>query len=233
VKQSNSPGLGFQSEPKPPSTDRGRLLSPHRLESLTDGVYAIAMTILVLELTFPLGTKIETSATFLAVLATMWAKFYCYVLSFLILSMMWIGTNDLLCRLKHTDKRFVMLNITTLMFIVLVPFTTGLMGDYSDIPASNIVFHLNLLVISVLGYLKWRHLEKNGHLVDQTMTAIEELRAGKRGMLPFIVVPIAAIVLTLFITNWSNLLYLSYLIIPYIASRMKRGMTNERGLVNL
>jgi uncharacterized membrane protein len=110
-------------------------LSKSRIETLTDGIFAVAMTLLVLNISVPqisshsadiVGTEL------LKRLFDLWPKILSYAISFLILAIYWSGHHRQFHYIKHSDRVLVWINIMFLMFISILPFSTSLLGEYRE-----------------------------------------------------------------------------------------------------
>src|SRR5688500_16924802 len=109
-----------------------------RLEAFTDGVFAIAATLLVLDLTtHPLG-DVDTDAQLWAALGAMVPLLATFALSFLLLCLLWMFHVQQFEHIARVDAMMVWLNNGRLLFIVLVPFATSLTTDYSDLLAGRL-----------------------------------------------------------------------------------------------
>lgn len=195
-------------------------LNKHRLEALLDGIFAIAMTILVLNIKVPPNLKISGPGALLNALQKMIPTFFNYVISFIILASLWVNNNHQFRYIKLTDKTHLWLYLWSLLFIVLIPFSTSLMGDYSGLIVAELFFHLNLLCIGIFSIIKWNYIIKNQHLLQQDKYDISVIRKDRRAGLVFIIVPLIAICVTFIIPNWSTL---SYILIPFIASILRKS----------
>ena len=194
------------------------ILSKHRIEALFDGVFAIAMTILVLNISVPPDLKISNPDALLNALQKMTPTFFNYVISFIILASFWVNNNHQFRYIKQTDKTHLWLYLWNLMFIVLIPFSTSLMGDYSGLIFAELFFHLNLLIIGIISIITWHYIVKNHHLLQQDKYDILVIRKGRNKSLVFIIVPLIAICVTFWLPEWSTL---SYVLIPFIASILR------------
>jgi uncharacterized membrane protein len=106
-----------------------------RLEALADGIFAIAMTLLVLDLHIP-----ATSTNLRADMIALAPRLFSLIISFISLGIYWIGHHYLLVRLKDIDITFVWRNIIFLLPISLVPFVTALLGTYPLSHTAQIVY---------------------------------------------------------------------------------------------
>ena len=195
-------------------------LNKHRLEALIDGVFAIAMTILVLDINVPTHLNISDPGALLNALQKMIPTFFNYVISFIILASGWVNNNHQFRYIKQTDKTHLWLYLWSLLFIVLIPFSTSLMGDYSGLIIAELFFHLNLLFIGIFSIIKWNYIIKNQHLLQQDKLDIWDIRKDRRASLVFIIVPLIAICVTFLTPEWSTL---SYVLIPLIASILRKS----------
>jgi uncharacterized membrane protein len=174
-----------------------------RIEALTDGIFAIAMTLLVLSLEVPTGIQNSSNVTVLAMLADLAPNLYHYFLAFFILASFWIAHHAQMDRLKEIDRRFLWINIATLMFVTLVPFSVSLIGDYPDETFAAVVFEANLLVIGLLFAAQWWYAAHSGRLVHPGT----DVRRANRRVMVVPAVSVLAILLALAGWTWSTVLY--------------------------
>jgi uncharacterized membrane protein len=96
-----------------------------RLEAFSDGVFAIAATLLVLELRVPSDTTDLGDA-----LLRLWPAYAAYLVSFLTIGIIWVNHHTLLEHCRRVDRRFLYLNLMLLIAVGIVPFPTALVGQY-------------------------------------------------------------------------------------------------------
>jgi uncharacterized membrane protein len=96
-----------------------------RLEAFSDGVFAIAATLLVLELHVPRGEPDLARA-----LVELWPAYAAYLISFLTIGIVWVNHHTLLEHCRRADRRFLYLNLLLLIAVGIVPFPTALVGDW-------------------------------------------------------------------------------------------------------
>jgi len=101
------------------------VFAPNRLEFLTDGVFAIVMTLLVLEITLPEITQPTLQAELPRKLLELWPKLYHYAIGFITLGVFWGYHHLLFHSIKRSDMTLVWLNIVFLMFVALIPFSVS------------------------------------------------------------------------------------------------------------
>ena len=102
-------------------------MSPGRLEAFSDGVFAIAITLLVLDIHVP---DPSTTADLAQQLGSPWPSYVAYGVSFLTIGIIWINHHAMLRRIKAIDHEILILNLLLLLCVGLLPFTTALMAAY-------------------------------------------------------------------------------------------------------
>jgi len=180
-------------------------LSTDRVESLADGIFGFAMTLLVLNLSLP--DRIEpTSAALSKLLLGQARNFYAYILSFLLLGNLWAAHHRQHQFINRTDTQHVWINIFLLMFVALVPFTTTLISDFGDTVLAEAIFALNLFLLSALFLFNWLHATRNHRLVNNDLDDAT-IRVMTRRMLVLPAVPLLVLVVCPFFPSYSSFLY--------------------------
>jgi uncharacterized membrane protein len=100
-------------------------MKTERLEAFSDGVFAVAITLLVLDLIVPTG-----SGSLISALADRWPSFAAFALSFVTIGIIWVNHHVVFGSLRHVDRPLLFLNIGLLMSVVLLPFSTSLFARY-------------------------------------------------------------------------------------------------------
>ena len=130
-------------------------LSPHRLEALTDGVFAIVMTLLVLELSVPVIAEGSVHTELGKQLLDMWPKFLSYVVTFFMLGVMWFHHHRQFSQIKQSDSILVWANIVYLMFVAILPFSTSLIGEYIEERLPVFIYGGNFIACWICRYIIW------------------------------------------------------------------------------
>ena len=119
-----------------------------RLEAFSDGVFAIAATLLVLALRVP-----SDSSDLAGALARLWPAYAAYLVSFLTIGIIWVNHHSLLAHCRRVDRRFLYLNLLLLIAVGIVPFPTALVGQYilSETGATPalVVYGLGAVLIAI------------------------------------------------------------------------------------
>ncbi len=127
----------------------------NRLEAFSDGVLAIAITLLVLDLKVPPLDELRSHHEPLArALGAEWPTFAAYVTSFLIIGIIWINHHAVISMIGRIDRAVLFLNLLLLMFVVTVPFTTALLSEYltaggGDARTAAVCYSLSMLGMAV------------------------------------------------------------------------------------
>jgi uncharacterized membrane protein len=172
-------------------------MTKDRLESFSDGVFAIVMTILVLELKVPHGSTFEALRPLLPVFLT-------YVLSFVYLAIYWNNHHHMLHTVHKVNGRILWANMHLLFWLSLIPFTTGWMGENHFASEPSAVYGLVLLMASIAHTILSREIV-NLHGPDSLLAqAMGSDRKGKLSVVAYV----AAIALA-FVDQWiSDALYI-------------------------
>ena len=141
-----------------------------RLETLTDGIFAIAMTLLILNLALPEVADGVKKTQLHNLLLGQWEIFINYAVSFLVLAFFWLRHHRQFHVIKRTDRIHLSINILFLMFVALVPFSTSLMGDYPHDRAAVSFFAANIFILGMLSLLSWVYATRGHRLVDHSLT---------------------------------------------------------------
>jgi uncharacterized membrane protein len=136
-------GIDMSSAVKRPNG----VISKGHVEGLSDGIFSVAMTILVLNLVVPVISETQTNRELTQSIFELWPKFLASLLSFLILAVAWIQQRFILHHLRRIDNKMVWFHILFLMFIVLVPFSTSLLGKYWQYETSYFVIGGNFVAL--------------------------------------------------------------------------------------
>jgi uncharacterized membrane protein len=133
----------------------GATLPTTRLAAFTDGVFAIAATLLVLDLTSHTFGDIDSNGEMWAALGDMWGQFFNFILSFLLLCLLWMTHVQQFELISRVDGVVTWLNNVRLLFIVLVPFATGLTTEYSEYYAGRMLMPITFFLAILASWLQW------------------------------------------------------------------------------
>lgn len=187
-------------------------LTAHRIEALTDGVFAIAMTLLVLGLNLPETGRALSRDGLHILLLKQAHTFFNYFLSFFLLAVFWIVHHQQYSPVKRTDRVHLWMSMFILMFIALIPFSTTLLSDYPGDQTAQIFFGLNMFCVGFLFLISWLYTTQDFRLIDKDYDP-RRINLGTRRTLVVPLVALLSILCSFFYPSISSRLYL---LIPVI-----------------
>ena len=189
-------------------SDRERRdLSPERMLFFSDGVFAIIITILVLEIKVPeLGSDISLSDS----LAEMRPSVLAFIVSFLIVGMYWTAHRSLFSQVRYIDRNTLWLNLLFLMPTALIPFAAGVLSEYGDESSALHVYGVVLIIVSVLLLILDFYLARHPGLLWQA-----EDKKSRRVSIVAYGSPLIVYVIALVVAVWDPLASLAlFFVIP-------------------
>jgi|SRR5260370_161040 uncharacterized membrane protein len=141
-------------------------LGRNRIEALTDGVFAVAMTLLVLDIKVPELQQPLTAPELALKLLALWPKFFSYTISFVILGVYWIGHHVTLSFIRRADRLLLWINILFLLWVALVPFSTALLSEYPKTRLAIAIYGANLIAVGLTLALHWWYATAENRCVD-------------------------------------------------------------------
>jgi uncharacterized membrane protein len=138
-----------------------------RLEAFSDGVFAIAVTLLVLDVKVPE----VVSGSLGTALAHQWPVYASYAVSFLTVGVMWVNHHTMLRHFDRADRPFLLINVLFLMSISFVPFPTSVVSSYfrdsQSATTAALAYGLTMVVVALMFNLVWRYGTHNGRLLRE------------------------------------------------------------------
>ena len=138
-----------------------------RIEAFSDGVFSIAITLLVLEIKVPARAEVEQFGL-VHVLAALWPSYLAFVTSFIAILVIWVKHHWMFTLIKRTDHAFLYWNGLLLFFITFLPFPTALLAEYLHHPEAKVAANIytgTVLAISIAFKILWRHATKGRRLL--------------------------------------------------------------------
>lgn len=158
-------------------------LSKTRVEAFSDGVFAIIVTLLVLEIKVPHIERHESVGELEAALLGLMPKILSWIISFLIVCVIWVSHHHLLAQIERVTHRLFWLNALLLLWCSFIPFPTALMGDYLENPLASFAFGCILALMGLMFTLiRWYTLT-NPHVLKQPVNLQHYRRAATRSVL--------------------------------------------------
>jgi uncharacterized membrane protein len=174
-----------------------------RLDALTDGVFAVAMTLLVIDLRLPDSFHPADAAELLYRLAELWNQVLVYVISFYVLSLRWTGLVRISPRGETVGEQYTRWTLLHLLPVTLVPFTTTVMARYVSLAPAIWLYATNTIAFA-LAAIRMDTIAK----VDRDRGALLE---DQLGLIVLIATSVLTIIASLAIPKWAMLAYLANL----------------------
>lgn len=190
--------------------------STRRLEALSDGVFAIAMTLLVLNLDISEVGDVTNNQQLWHALRHMSDQLISFFVSFLLLGGLWIIHTRQFELIKETNSRLMTVNNLRLLAVVTIPFTTSLASDYGDIPFAQIIFSFNFFLIIALSYWEWNYATGKKSGLDNSLTKKEIQFANFRNKTMLLIAG-TVVILSAFIGQLAFLLFLVMAILRHFS----------------
>ncbi len=196
--------------------------SPERLRALADGVFAIVMTLLVLELGVPVVKGLSSNTELLHQLVEMWPEFLIYGLSFMILGIFWVIHHTIYAEVKRYDTTLVWLNILFLMFVSLVPFSTALVGKNGFIKVTAVIYGINMLLLFNLGWVTFAFITGGRRLVGEGFDP-HIIKGGRRMGLVYTLIMVPAIAFAFVNPKVSFIIYALFVLAFIVFTLLGKG----------
>ncbi len=129
--------------------------SVERLAALSDGIFGVAMTLLLLDVHVPAREAIDSEAKLWTALWALTPQLLVYLMSFITLGIFWVGQQTQLNHLERSDRSLTWIHLAFLFTVTLLPFSTRLLVDFIDYRAALFVYWLNILLFGITLYASW------------------------------------------------------------------------------
>lgn len=136
-----------------------------RLQALVDGIFAIAMTLLVFSVHVPDVAETASAGDLLKGLQVLLPSIATFLVSFVILGMFWVAHHTEFHYIKKLDHRLIWMNIFYLLFVCLVPFSAELLGDFLLNQTAIVFYGINLMAMVLIHAAIWNHVTARQQLV--------------------------------------------------------------------
>jgi len=136
-----------------------------RIEAFSDGIFGIAVTLLILDITVPKASSVRGKTTLLRVLVSEWPIYLAYLNSFITVLIMWMNHHKLFRHIRRSDHMFMLYNGLLLMGVTFVPFPTAVLAEFINTPDARTAAALysgSYLAIAIMFYVLW-HYAARGH----------------------------------------------------------------------
>ncbi len=196
----------------------------HRVEALTDGIFAVAMTLLVIELKLPADHSIHSADALYQSLADLIVKAFAWINSFFVLSLFWIGHHRVFSIVRVVDGKLAVLNLLELAFVSLMPFTSMLIGEFGGYLISQIFYSLNMTLMSLTALAVGRHVHRHPELCSRSFS-LGRYRAARMRLFGLILISAVAVVIGAFLpsrTAAGNMAFMLMVVIGPLSRRLEQ-----------
>ena len=152
------------------SESRSFALGKNRIEALSDGIFAIVMTLLILEIHVP---DLPSNAPNVQVAPALWhlgPRFFTYVVTFLSLGVYWIAHHNMYHAIRRADRVLLWLTILFFMFVSILPFSSSVLNHFRQTQIAPLFFGTNLTAIGWLLYLQWAYAGTQPDMLAEFVT---------------------------------------------------------------
>jgi len=140
-----------------------------RLEAFADAVFAIAITLLVIEIHSPSAEEVATMGGLGTALAHLWPSYLGYVISFIVIGIMWANHHNLMKLIDRVDHGFITLTLLLLLCVAFLPFPTAVMAEHLTDPRERsvaVAFYCGCFTVTAFFYfLMWWHAARGRRLI--------------------------------------------------------------------
>lgn len=197
--------------------------SVERLAALSDGIFAVAMTLLVLDLRAPAAQAIHSEHDLWRALLGLSPRLVMYMMSFMTLGIFWVGQQTQLNHLARSDRNLTWMHLVFLFVVTVTPFSTGLLAEFVRYRPALLLYWFNILLLGVTLYFSW-NCALGTRLVKPDLPTDISLAIKRRIVIAQSLYAFGAL-LCVFNTYWSIgcivLAQLYYVIAPRIPGRRK------------
>ena len=196
-------------------------LGKNRVEALSDGIFAIAMTILVLGFKLPSLPSSAPNTQVAPALFALWPNFVTYAVAFIGVGVYWILHHMVFHVVRTVDRTLLWLSILFFMFLCVLPFSVQLMNQFPRAEITPVLFGVNLAIVGWLLNFQWMYVLAHPQMMNETLSKTYRETVGFRVALA----PMAA-TLTSIVCFWSVstslVIYLLILPVYFIPTRSER-----------
>lgn len=165
-----------------------------RVEAFSDGIFAIAITLLVLQLTVANPGNVHTASDAWHQLGNLWTAYDAYLVSFLVIGIMWLNHHTIFGYVARVDRGLLMINLVLLLVVAALPFPTALVSDWLNQPGPaevSVAVFSGFMVLHALAFQGlWWWLTRTGHLFDRRVDVEAARQTRRRFALGTVIYPI-------------------------------------------
>jgi uncharacterized membrane protein len=190
-----------------------------RIEALSDGIFAVAMTLLVLDVKLPVGESFASSQALFDRLISLEHTFVIYFITFVVLAMFWVGHHAQFHYIRYVDHTLLWINLLFLFGITSMPFATDMLGDHNHLVLPYLYYGAKFLFLAGLLVLQVIYLRSNPKLAHSTLTHAVARRIVVRTVI-FATIPVLSMVAVFYNRRLALYLYFLLLVVHFLPGRV-------------
>ncbi len=141
-------------------------MTKNRLEAFSDGVFAIVITLLILEVKVPLVDKAQLNSS----LVVLMPKILSFILSFVVVGSYWVAHHTMMAFVEKVDRSVLWFNLLILLTVAFIPFPTALLGEYTYVRTPVILYGISLSLVNITGTIFWIYVTYKNRFVKNTLS---------------------------------------------------------------
>ena len=204
---------------QPPPLPQIRGLEKNRLEALIDGVFAVALTLLVLDLKLPDDLVLTSNDELWKYLLGLERHFVIYVISFIVIGMYWINHHIQFHFVLKTNRTLIWINLSYLLLISFLPFATDLIGDHQELMLPCEIYGVALLGLSATSFAHLAYLARHRELASADLTP-HVVGVMLRRIAFFAALPLLSMIAALVSTHVAVYVYLLLVVAHFFPGRV-------------
>lgn len=167
-----------------------------RLEAFCDGVFAIALTLLIIDIKIPSTTEINSTSDLWLALRHIFPSIFAFVLSFTVILITWVNHHNSIKLINKSSTTFIYANGFLLLTVVFIPFPTSLIGEYISTghAAPAVILYNTVLALQAIGWVLICRVVVKNHLSKNEKSAAKIRENGKFGYFAFILYSVCALI---------------------------------------
>jgi uncharacterized membrane protein len=172
-----------------------------RLAALSDGLFAIAMTLLIIDLHTPVAEAIRSEAELLRALLHLMPQIVMYFIGFMTLGIFWIAQQSQTDAFSHVDRDLTWIHLGFLAAVALMPFSTALLAHFITYRIALVIYWINMLLCGIGLYASWSYASRHGLLRPDLQPEISTVT--KRRIVVYQLAYLVCVLLSAINTYWS------------------------------
>jgi uncharacterized membrane protein len=209
-----------------PLSTREYGLEKNRLEALIDGIFAVALTLLVLDIKLPEDATIATNQQLVARLVGLERHFVIYAISFVVIGMYWVNHHIQFHFVMRTTRTLIWINLLYALLISFLPFSTDLIGDHKELVLPCVIYGLTLLSLSATSYLNLRYMSRHPELASAELTP-HVIRILDRRIAFFALVSLLSIAVSFYSTRVALYVYFLFVVAHFIPGSIDAHLARQ------